>query len=56
MMGDVQGWGANRGTKEARITLKHTLHAHTNPVLQVKRNTPRKSPLRGCCSALTSVC
>lgn len=46
MMGDIQGWGSYGGSKEARLTLKHTLQAHTNPALQVKRNTHRKSPLR----------
>lgn len=43
MMGDIQGWGAHGGSREARLTLKHTLEAHTNPALQVKRNTARKS-------------
>lgn len=46
MMGDIHGWGAYGGAKEARLTLKHTLQAHTNPALQVRRNAPRKSPLR----------
>lgn len=43
MMGDIQGWGAYGGSKEARLTLRHTLQAHTNPALQVKRNTPKQN-------------
>lgn len=46
MMGDIQGWGAYGGSKEARLTFKHTLQAHASPALQVTRNTLRKSPLR----------
>lgn len=45
MMGDIQGWGAYGGSKEARLTFKHTLQAHASPALQVTRNTVRKSPL-----------
>lgn len=35
MMGDIGGWGGARGSKEARVTLKHTLHGQSNPALQV---------------------
>ncbi|TNM97950.1 hypothetical protein fugu_014196 [Takifugu bimaculatus] len=36
MMGDIQGWGAYGGSKEARLTFKHTLHSHASPALQVE--------------------
>lgn len=42
MMGDIQGWGAYGGSKEARLTLKHTLQAHANPALQVKTTHTQK--------------
>lgn len=36
MLGDVGGWGANVGSKEARVTLKHTVQGQTSPALQVR--------------------
>ncbi|XP_037314999.2 uncharacterized protein LOC119209652 [Pungitius pungitius] len=33
---DVGGWGAHRGSKEARVTLKHFEQGLTNPALQVE--------------------
>lgn len=40
MMGDIHGWGAFGGSKEARLTLKHTLQTLTTPALQVRRKSP----------------
>nr|XP_040026805.1 uncharacterized protein LOC120815845 isoform X3 [Gasterosteus aculeatus aculeatus] len=36
VVGDVGGWGAHRGSKEARVTLKHFERGSTNPALQVE--------------------
>ncbi|KAM7401003.1 hypothetical protein PAMA_005280 [Pampus argenteus] len=36
MVGDVGGWGAHGGSKEARVTLKHTVQGQSIPVLQVE--------------------
>ncbi|XP_029309262.1 uncharacterized protein LOC115022426 [Cottoperca gobio] len=36
VVGDVGGWGAHGGSKEARVTLKHTVQGLTRPVLQVE--------------------
>ncbi|XP_044075986.1 uncharacterized protein LOC122887130 [Siniperca chuatsi] len=36
VMGDVGGWGAHGGSKEARVTLKHTVQGQTSPALQVE--------------------
>lgn len=35
-MGDVGGWGAHGGTKEARITLKQTVQGQATPAFQVR--------------------
>ncbi|XP_030608355.1 uncharacterized protein LOC115796202 [Archocentrus centrarchus] len=35
-VGDVGGWGAHGGTKEARITLKHTVQGQAIPIFQVE--------------------
>lgn len=35
MVGDVGGWGAHGGSKDARVTVKHTVQGQTSPVLQV---------------------
>lgn len=42
-MGDVGGWGAHGGSKEARVTLKHTLQGQTSPALQVGITYTHKS-------------
>lgn len=42
-MGDVGGWGAYGGSKEARVTLKHTLQGQTSPALQVRITHTHKS-------------
>ncbi|XP_037642433.1 uncharacterized protein LOC119498040 [Sebastes umbrosus] len=34
--GDVGGWGAHGGSKEARVTLKHTVQGQSSPALQVE--------------------
>lgn len=36
MVGDVGGWGAHGGSKEARVTLKHTVQGQTSPALHVR--------------------
>ncbi|XP_032388091.1 uncharacterized protein LOC116699543 isoform X2 [Etheostoma spectabile] len=36
MVGDVGGWGAHGGSKEARVTLKYTVQGQTSPALQVE--------------------
>ncbi|TKS80112.1 putative uncharacterized protein LOC400499 [Collichthys lucidus] len=36
VVGDVGGWGARGGSKEARVTLKHTVQGQTSPALQVE--------------------
>lgn len=36
VVGDVGGWGARGGSKEARVTLKHTVQGQTSPALQVR--------------------
>ncbi|XP_068456308.1 uncharacterized protein [Clinocottus analis] len=36
VVGDVGGWGAQRGSKEARVTLKHFVRGLTTPALQVE--------------------
>ncbi|XP_070774929.1 uncharacterized protein [Enoplosus armatus] len=36
VVGDVGGWGAHGGSKEARVTLKHTVQGQTGPALQVE--------------------
>lgn len=36
VMGDVGGWGVRGGSKEARVTLKHTVQGQTSPSLQVR--------------------
>nr|XP_046265535.1 uncharacterized protein LOC124069998 [Scatophagus argus] len=36
VVGDVGGWGTHGGSKEARVTLKHTLQGQTSPALQVE--------------------
>lgn len=43
VMGDVGGWGAYGGSKEARVTLKHTLQGQTSPALQVRITHTHKS-------------
>ncbi|KAI4809707.1 hypothetical protein KUCAC02_018573, partial [Chaenocephalus aceratus] len=35
-VGDVGGWGAHGGSKEARVTLRHTVQGLTSPTLQVE--------------------
>ncbi|KAM6989140.1 uncharacterized protein LKV04_008860 [Tautogolabrus adspersus] len=35
-VGDVGGWGAHVGSKEARVTLRHTMQGETRPTLQVE--------------------
>ncbi|KAK1879652.1 hypothetical protein KUDE01_027769, partial [Dissostichus eleginoides] len=35
-VGDVGGWGAHGGSKEARVTLRHTVQGFTSPALQVE--------------------
>ncbi|XP_041848721.1 uncharacterized protein LOC121644668 isoform X2 [Melanotaenia boesemani] len=36
VVGDVGGWGTRGGTKEARVTLKHTIQGKPSPALQVE--------------------
>ncbi|XP_059200431.1 uncharacterized protein LOC131980237 [Centropristis striata] len=36
VLGDVGGWGARGGSKEAKVTLKHTVQGQTSPTLQVE--------------------
>ncbi|XP_071348305.1 uncharacterized protein [Trachinotus anak] len=36
VVGDVGGWRAHGGSKEARVTLKHTLQGQTSPALQLE--------------------
>ncbi|XP_070830189.1 uncharacterized protein [Chaetodon trifascialis] len=36
VVGDVGGWGARGVSKEARVTLKHTVQGQTSPALQVE--------------------
>lgn len=36
VLGDVGGWGTYRGTKEARVTMKHTVQGQVSPALQVR--------------------
>ncbi|XP_039999666.1 uncharacterized protein LOC120798939 [Xiphias gladius] len=36
VVGDVGGWRAHGGSKEARVTLKHTVQGHTSPALQLE--------------------
>ena len=36
VMGDIGGWGTHAGSKEARVTLKHTVQGQTSPALQVR--------------------
>ncbi|XP_045907286.1 uncharacterized protein LOC123972095 isoform X3 [Micropterus dolomieu] len=36
VMGDIGGWGAHGGSKEARVTLKNTIQGQTSPALQVE--------------------
>ncbi|KAE8291162.1 hypothetical protein D5F01_LYC10756 [Larimichthys crocea] len=36
VVGDVGGWGEHGGSKEARVTLKHTVQGQTSPALQVE--------------------
>lgn len=47
--GDVGGWGAHGGSKEARVTLKHTVQGQPSPALQVRitytQNSHNFSPL-----------
>ncbi|KAM7379044.1 hypothetical protein PAMP_004619 [Pampus punctatissimus] len=38
MVGDVGGWGAHGGSKEARVTLKHTVQGRSSPVLQLNQS------------------
>ncbi|XP_036941120.1 uncharacterized protein LOC119011822 isoform X1 [Acanthopagrus latus] len=35
-VGDVGGWGAHGGSKEARVTIKHSIQGQTSPALQVE--------------------
>lgn len=35
-MGDIGGWGVHGGSKDARVTLRHTVHGQTSPTLQVR--------------------
>ncbi|XP_042353477.1 uncharacterized protein LOC121951275 [Plectropomus leopardus] len=42
-VGDVGGWGAHRGSKEARVTLKHTVQGQTSPNLQVRTTYSQNS-------------
>lgn len=39
-MGDVGGGAAQEGSREARVTLRHTRHGQARPALQVSRCTP----------------
>ncbi|XP_047445376.1 uncharacterized protein LOC125010660 [Mugil cephalus] len=36
VMGDIGGWGTHGGTREARVTLKHTVQGQASPALQVE--------------------
>ncbi|XP_042284010.1 uncharacterized protein LOC121908222 isoform X3 [Thunnus maccoyii] len=36
VMGDIGGWGTHAGSKEAKVTLKHTVQGQTSPALQVE--------------------
>ncbi|XP_061587434.1 uncharacterized protein LOC133452231 [Cololabis saira] len=36
VVGDVGGWGTHGGTKEAKVTLKHTVQGRRIPVVQVE--------------------
>ncbi|XP_026169161.1 uncharacterized protein LOC113134139 [Mastacembelus armatus] len=36
VVGDVGGWGAHAGARDARVTLKHTVQGQTSPALQVE--------------------
>nr|XP_033505718.1 uncharacterized protein LOC117271565 [Epinephelus lanceolatus] len=36
VVGDIGGLGAHGGSKEARVTLKHTIHGQSSPALQVE--------------------
>uniref|UniRef100_A0AAV2JUM6 Vitellogenin n=1 Tax=Knipowitschia caucasica TaxID=637954 RepID=A0AAV2JUM6_KNICA len=36
MMGDAGGWGGTRGSKEARVTVRHTIHSRRSPVFQIE--------------------
>ncbi|XP_019901155.3 uncharacterized protein LOC105030387 isoform X2 [Esox lucius] len=36
VVGDVRGWGAPGGSREARATIHHSFQGHTRPVLQVE--------------------
>ncbi|KAM4551263.1 uncharacterized protein PAE49_015110 isoform 2-T2 [Odontesthes bonariensis] len=36
LVGDIGGWGTHGGTKEARVTLKHTVQGKTHPAFQVE--------------------
>ncbi|KAK2822136.1 hypothetical protein Q5P01_022201 [Channa striata] len=36
IMGDVGGWGAHGASKDARVTLKHTIQGQTSPTLQME--------------------
>ncbi|KAF3699111.1 putative uncharacterized protein LOC400499 [Channa argus] len=38
MMGDIGGWGAHRGSKDARVTLKHTIQGQTTATLQLNQS------------------
>lgn len=39
-MGDVGGWAAYEGSKEARVTLRHTRQGQPRPALQVSSYCP----------------
>ncbi|CAJ1071926.1 uncharacterized protein LOC122887130 [Xyrichtys novacula] len=36
VVGDIGGWGAHGGSREARVTLRHILHGESSPSLQVE--------------------
>ncbi|XP_068995564.1 uncharacterized protein [Embiotoca jacksoni] len=36
VVGDVGGWGTHGGTREVRVTLKHTVQGQASPALQVE--------------------
>lgn len=43
VMGDVGGWAAYAGAKEARVTLKHSRQGQTSPALQVRTSYIHRS-------------
>lgn len=57
-MGDIGGWGAHGGSKDARVTLRHTVQGQTSPILQVWQNfsTSPSISLSLTFSSLASLC